>query len=83
MKDYHQAAGVDQSQGLARTVKIATRYNPGAMWGNCMLEVAKMLITSGNGWMIPKKCHDMVLNPVLWACYKTGSVDAVPPISGC
>ena len=81
--DYHHSAGAAQFPDLARTVKIATRYNPGAMWGNYMLEVVRMLIISGNGWMIPKDVHCMTMSPVLWACYKTGSVDAVAPISGC
>ena len=58
-------------------------FNFNVMWGNAILEAARMLIISGNGWMIPKDAHCLAMSPVLWACYKTGSVDAVPPIPGC
>ena len=85
--DYHcrrepAPAGVEQFRALARTVRIATRYNPGVLWGNYMLEVARMLTSSGNEWLLPEDVRDVARNPVLWACYHTGHVDEIPNIGG-
>ena len=82
MKDYHQCAGAALFQAHVQIVRTVMPPMLIPMWESYMWEAAKMLITSGNGWMIPKDMHPMVLSPALWACYKTGSVDAVPPIPG-
>ena len=81
MKDYHHA-GVALYRVHAQIVRTVMPPMLIPMWERYMWEAARMLITSGNGWMMPSDVHNIARNPALWACYKTGSVDTVPPITG-